>query len=125
MSTTRIPEELAQVLEEIGKELSEHPDVQSYRQTVADAESSSEAAELEGQLMQLTRSLQSKQQSGDIGQEEIAEYRQLQSKYRSRPEIAARLEAEAQLKEISQSACDAVSEQLGVDFAGIAAPQSC
>ena len=123
--STRISEELAQVLEDTGKELADHPDVQAYRQASAAAEASKEAQEIEDQLMQITRTLQHKQQYGGISQEEIAEYRQLQSQYRSQPEIAAKLEAEAKLQEISQEACDAVSEQLGVDFADIAAPNSC
>ena len=123
--STRINDELAQVLEDTGRELAEHPDVQAWHQASAVAEASKEAQEIEDQLMQMTRTLQHKQQNGDISQEEIAEYRQLQSQYRSQPEIATKLDTEVRLKEISQEACDAISEQLGIDFANTAAPPSC
>jgi cell fate (sporulation/competence/biofilm development) regulator YlbF (YheA/YmcA/DUF963 family) len=113
------------VADEFVRALQATPMVIDYMEALAKVESNEEITNLTEKYHTLSAEFQKKQYDGTITQEEINELRTLISKIQNNALNIALAEKENLLKIILQGCNAAISNEISMDFAKLAAPSRC
>jgi cell fate (sporulation/competence/biofilm development) regulator YlbF (YheA/YmcA/DUF963 family) len=101
------------------------PEMDSFVRTKDVFQNDGELIELRKHIAELSKVVQSKQATGTPTQEEIDRMRGFQKSVNSHPLTVEYLQARKAIITRLQECNDAVSAEIGFDFASAAAPQSC
>lgn len=101
------------------------PEVIEYLDALFAYENDKEINDLMNKYYSLSNQFQKKQYDGTLTQEDINELREIASKIQNNPLNAKLVEKQNSLKSILQECNEAISNEISMDFAKLAAPSSC
>lgn len=101
------------------------PQVMDYLDALSAYENDSEINNLTEKYYTLSGEFQKKQYDGTLTQEEISELREITSKIQTNPLNINLAEKQNNIKSILQECNEAISNEISMDFAKLAAPSSC
>lgn len=101
------------------------PQVMDYLDALSAYENDNEINNLTEKYYTLSGEFQKKQYDGTLTQEEISELREITSKIQTNPLNINLAEKQNNIKSILQECNEAISNEISMDFAKLAAPSSC
>ncbi|MGK9476422.1 YlbF family regulator [Melioribacter sp. OK-6-Me] len=101
------------------------PEVIDYLDALSAYENDKEINDLVDKYYLLSSQLQEKQYDGTLEQEDINELSEIASKIQNNPLNVKLAEKQNNLKSILQECNEAISNEISMDFAKLAAPSSC
>jgi cell fate (sporulation/competence/biofilm development) regulator YlbF (YheA/YmcA/DUF963 family) len=122
---TIMEKQIEYIADEFVRAIQATPTVIEYMEALAKVESNEEITKLTEKYHTLSVEFQKKQYDGTITQEEINELRTLASKIQNNALNIALAEKENLLKIILQGCNAAISNEISIDFARLAAPSGC
>ncbi len=117
--------ELAQAARTLGNALAQTKPLREYREATDRLVEDREATALLDELQCMQTDIRLRQNNGSVTAADLARLRDLQSRVKSHPTIAAFSEAQLQVQAYLPTVNRELSELLGVDFATLGRVSSC
>lgn len=121
----QVSPELLRAARALGAALKETTPLREYAYAVANLDADIQATALMDELQRAQAALRVKQANGGVSTDDIVRLRELQDAAQTNPTISAFINAQqvaqVQLPQVNQ----AISEQLGIDFAALGKSKTC
>jgi len=121
----QVSAELLRAARALGETLKQTTPFRAYAAAVANLDADQQAAALLDELARAQAALRTMQANGGASVTDIERLRELQNSAQTNPTITAFIAAQQQVQEYLPLVNQAISEQLGIDFAALGKTSGC